>query len=144
MGDDSNYFGKRRTPCGKDFNVEILIRDSFPTFSARLGQQGGKRTGQSSSTSSTSSKTSSPNIVPTPTPPTSHIPTGAQPSGVLKAAATVRGWGASSSQQIFFHSMRRASVKPERAALRARDDGSWLSLVRRRDPGPGVSNGGVY
>jgi len=27
MGDDSNYFGKRRTPCGKDFNVEILTRD---------------------------------------------------------------------------------------------------------------------
>jgi len=29
MGEDTNYFGKRRTPCGRrtSINVEILIRD---------------------------------------------------------------------------------------------------------------------
>ena len=41
MGDAlTNYFGKRRTPCGRRFIVEDLIMDWFPTASTRLGQLG--------------------------------------------------------------------------------------------------------
>jgi len=74
---------------------------------------------------------SSPNIVPTPTPPTSHISTGAQPPEMPKLMEKVRGYGCQRcSQHSLLHSMRRASVKSERAAP--------------SDLGPGLKIGTCY
>jgi hypothetical protein len=116
----TSYFGKRRHALRQEnIFAEILIGDWFPTSSARLGQERGSVLGIRVQLFRPELNTSSPNIVPTPTSPTSHISTGAQPSEVLKAAKQVQGYGCQQQSASRLHSIPRTSVKLERTALQS-------------------------